>query len=510
MKILFIAAIGLCAATLAVSTEKANQERTYVFHHENVLGTLLELKFMASTLEQAEQAEQAALRQIDSDASILSTYNPNSEVSQWLRTSGVAVPVSAELFEVLNLFDQWRDRTGGALDAAAEAVVQVWKKAAVAQRMPTSVELAAAVAMVKQTHWKLDAVARTATHLSNSPIRLNSFAKSYIVSHANDSAMASDGITAAVVNIGGDLVVRGRWTETVDVADPRSDTETSVPASRIAVSGMAVATSGSYRRGVEINGQHYSHIVDPRSGQSNGQSVDHVISATVVAENAVDAGALATTFSVLKPEESQRLAASLKGVEYMLIAQNGQRTQSSGWKALERPLMVQATQAASTTMSTTTGAWPTGFELVVNLELATIEGQRTRRPYVAIWIEDKDKFPVKTMALWVQKPRWIADLKAWYHDDHLRNMAEGNDLTASFTSATRTPGKYSLKWDGKDNAGKLVKAGKYTVCLEVAREHGTYQVIRQEMDFSGTARQVPLNGNVEVASASLEYRRISH
>ena len=234
MKILSIAAIGLCAATLAVSTEKANQERTYVFHHENVLGTSLELKFLASTLEQAEQAEQAALHQIDSDASILSTYDPNSEVSQWLRTSGIAVPVSAELFEVLNLFDQWRDRTGGALDAAAEAVVQVWKMAALAQRMPTSVELAAAVAMVKQTHWKLDAVARTATHLSNSPIRLNSFAKSYIVSRANDSAMASDGISAAVVNIGGDLVVRGRWTETVDVTDPRSDTETSVPASRIA------------------------------------------------------------------------------------------------------------------------------------------------------------------------------------------------------------------------------------------------------------------------------------
>ena len=506
MKILSIAAIGLCAATLAVSTEKANQERLYVFHHENVLGTSLELKLLASTLEQAEQAEQAALHQIDSDARILSTYDPNSEVSRWLQTAGVAVPVSAELFEVLNLFDQWRDRTGGALDAAAEAVVQVWKKAAAAQREPTSTELAEAVAMVKQTHWKLDAVARTATHLSNSPIRLNSFAKSYIVSRANDSAMASDGITAAVVNIGGDLVVRGRWTETVDVTDPRSDTETSAPASRIAVSGMAVATSGSYRRGVEINGLHYSHIVDPRNGQSNSQAVDHMISATVIAENAVDAGALATTFSILKPEESQRLAASMKGVEYMLIAQNGQRTQSSGWKALERPLMAPAAQAALTT----TGAWPTGFELVVNLELATIEGQRTRRPYVAIWIEDKDKFPVKTMALWVQKPRWIADLKAWYHDDHLRNMAEGNDLTASFTSATRTPGKYSLKWDGKDNAGKLVKAGKYTVCLEVAREHGTYQVIRQEMDFSGTARQVPLNGNVEVASASLEYRRISH
>ena len=36
--------------------------------------------------------------------------------------------------------------------------------------------------------------------------------------------------------------------------------------------------------------------------------------------------------------------------------------------------------------------------------------------------------------------------------------------------------------------GKPVKPGKYTVCIEVTREHGTYQVYRQEMDFSGTAQ----------------------
>jgi hypothetical protein len=29
-----------------------------------------------------------------------------------------------------------------------------------------------------------------------------------------------------------------------------------------------------------------------------------------------------------------------------------------------------------------------------------------------------------------------------------------------------------LKWDGKDNAGKLVNAGQYTVLVEAAREHG--------------------------------------
>jgi hypothetical protein len=66
-----------------------------------------------------------------------------------------------------------------------------------------------------------------------------------------------------------------------------------------------------------------------------------------------------------------------------------------------------------------------------------------------------------------------------------------------------------LKWDGKDNLGRLVSAGKYTVCIEAVREHGTYQLIRREMDFNGTPIQIQPPGNAEISSATLDYHRIS-
>ncbi len=60
----------------------------------------------------------------------------------------------------------------------------------------------------------------------------------------------------------------------------------------------------------------------------------------------------------------------------------------------------------------------------------------------------------------------------------------------------------------KDNKGNLVKAGKYTVCIEAAREHGTYQIIRHEMDFDGTPQEIQIPGNTELASsASLDYHK---
>lgn len=505
MRILSITVLGLLLLGLYPGKEssQASSQHQYTFHHENVLGTSLELKFAASSLAEARKAETAALAEIDREAKILSAYDPTSEFSRWLKTSQQPTRVSPELFDVLNLFDQWRQRTGGALDASAEVVGRVWKAAAARQQLPSQAELSAAVQSVRRTHWQLDTTAHTAIHLSDAPLALNSFAKSYIVNRATDAAMKAAKINTAVVNIGGDLVVRGQLAEAVRIADPQSDAENSDPIARLLIRNRAVATSGNYRRGVQIGDRWYSHIVDPRTALP----VDHVISATVVAPNAADAGALATSFCVLTPEESLKLAASLPEVECLLMTKDGRQIASRGWNTLEAPAASAMNHSAATSPANPAQAWDTSFELVINLEIAHLEAQRARRPFVAVWVEDKDKFPVRTIALWFDKTRWLPELKSWYRGDRLRSMAEGTDITSSVSSATRSAGKYTLKWDGKDDKGKLVKPGKYTVFIEASREHGTYQLIRQEMDFTGAPKQINLPGNVEITSASLDYHK---
>lgn len=473
-----------------------------VSQFENVLGTSLELKFAVASDKEAARAEASALAEIERLNRILSGYDRESEFSRWLQTSGEAVRVSQELFDVLNMFEQWRVRTNGALDPSAQVVSQLWKRAAAEQRAPNVDELRTATAAIQKRHYQLDAATQTATRLDNAPLILNSFAKSYIVNRAADAAMRAALLDGLVVNIGGDLVVRGSMAESVRIADPKADAENDEPLARLMIRNRAVATSGNYRRGVEINGRWYSHIVDPRTALP----VDHVISATVVAPQAVDAGALATALCVLTPEESLRLAASLPDVEYLLITKIGERLESKGWRALEAPTASRARMAAAPT-ATTAQAWDQSMELIVNFELARIDDMRYRRPYVAVWVEDKDKFPVRTLALWYQKPRWLPDLRGWSRAERLRSMAEGSDITSSVSSATRPAGKYTLKWDGKDNQGKPVKPGKYTVFIEAAREHGTYQLMRQEMDFNGAPKQLNLSANAEIASASLDYRK---
>jgi FAD:protein FMN transferase len=499
---------NLIAQTPALHGEQ--EAGTWTFHHEHVLGTSLEMKVRASSLAQAQEAESAALAEIDRQTLILSAWRPDSEFSRWNATRFEAIAVSPELFEVLAGFDHWREQTGGALDASAEAALHLWRRAAAEGREPTEGEIARTVEAIAQPHWQRDAATHTAMRLSDVPLALASFAKSHISAQAAEAALHA-GATGVMLNTGGDIVVRGDMRQIVEIADPNADAENDLSLDRIAVRDRAVATSGSYRRGVELVAASLqkaasSHLVDPRTARPTG----HVLSSTVIAKDAHTAGALATAFSVLSPAESAAVAAKTPGVEYLLITRSGERLQSAGWRAYQLPGFRNAAYApapSSAPHAADSGAWNPAFELNLALDLPRIEDARYRRPYVAVWVEDADHFPVRTLALWTQNPRWLPELKQWYRDDQIRNLSEGTDISRTVSSATRPPGHYTLKWDGKDNEGKPVKAGKYAVVIEASREHGGYQIERREMNFNAQPQQATVQAGKELGTISLDYRK---
>ncbi|HEX3878100.1 MAG TPA: DUF2271 domain-containing protein [Bryobacteraceae bacterium] len=506
LSISLVAALALAAAFAGGSHFKTTPWRTA--HFENVLGTSMEMKVHASSEETADRAETAAMTEIKRLNSILSGYDPSSEFSRWASTRGIAVPVSPDLMHSLRLWDDWRVRSGGALNPAAEAITRVWTQAESTGKLPSEPDMTAAARAASERQWALEGNSGSAMRLTDTPIRLNSFTKSYIIESAAATALRTSGVSGVVVNIGGDLVVRGDGSEQVNVADPRSDTENSDPIAVLDVKDRAVATSGDYRRGFDIGGRHFSHIVDPRTGRT----ADAIISATVVAPQAVDAGALATAFCVLTPEESRKLAATVPGVEYLLIAKDGAQITTSGWNALRSPVLMAAASAPQTRQaapSANASLWNPDYELTIDLEVPQTRGFGARRPYVAAWIEDKDRYPVRTLAVWFEKTRWLNELHAWYRDDRLRAMSEGHEILNSVTSATRSPGKYSLKWDGKDNSGKLVKAGHYTVLVEAAREHGGYTLDKRDMDFNGAPSRTQAPADAELGPVTFDYHKVA-
>lgn len=460
---------------------------TYRYHYENVLGTSFELKVYANAEQTADYAEQVALAEIDRLNAILSTYDPHSEVSQWQKSKDVELKVSPELFEVFQLFDTWQLKTNGALSPSVGSASGIWKKAADNQLIPVNNDLAASVKSMNQRQWLLNPGKMTAIHLTNQALTLNSFVKSYIIRKVSEKVMTVPGVTGSVVNIGGDMIISGSQLELVDIADPKADAENEAPLSTISLKEKAVATSGNYRRGFQIGNQWYSHIIDPRTAYP----ASHIRSATVIADNATDAGALATAFNILQPEESKALASTIPGVQYEIITSTGAVITSEGWKTMEVP---------GPAFFTPPFAKPDQTKLTIDLELARFEG-RFRRPFVAIWVENKKKETVKTLALWYNKPRWLPDLKRWYSKNQA--IMQDSVMKSSISSATRSAGKYTLTWDGLDDHGKVVPAGKYTVFIEAAREHGTYQLIKQEIEWNGKPAHFDMESGIEITSSSL-------
>jgi thiamine biosynthesis lipoprotein len=477
---------------LATSSDNPEFMQVYYFNYENVLGTSFTLKVTAKSESAAAKAEASALGEIGRLSGILNTYDPESEFRQWQNTLNSDVYVSPELFEVMSLFEKWQLKTGGVLNPAVGTATDIWKKADETDLFPSQTELSDAVDVLNRNHWILNEEKMTARHLTTDPLVFNTFVKSFIINKVSDEVMKVDGITSSLVNIGGDIVTAGKMEENIGVADPEHFSDNNHPLLTIHLSNRAVATSGNYRRGFMIGDEWYSHILDARTAMP----ANEIISATVVSENAVDAGALATAFNILSPEESMKLSKQIPDVEFLIIAKDGSQVKSEGWDDLE--------------FKENNGivAPESGPDHVLNIEfeLTRFPG-RSLRPYVAVWVENEKSEPVRTLALWFNNYRWLPDLRRWYAKHY--EKAQQYDFMQSITSATRSAGKYTLNWDLKDNNGKPVKSGKYTVCIEASREHGTYQLISKEIELNKKPQRIDIEGGTEISSATLDYTRVN-
>jgi FAD:protein FMN transferase len=266
-----------------------------------------------------------------------------------------------------------------------------------------------------------------------------------------------------------------------------------MPLTFLALTDLAIATSGGYERYYTVAGKRYSHIFDPRTGRP----ARGVASATVVARDNVTANSLATTLCVLTPEEGLRLVAATPAVECLLVTENGRQFRSAGMSTLERaPVRLPASDSPRPD-----DAWPEGFQVSMSLTLPTFnDGGKYRRPYVAVWVENADGKPIRTITVWGNNPRYTKDLSTWW-----KFAKDDQNLVKAVTRATRAPGKYTLTWDGKDDAGKPVSQGSYTIKVEVHREHAKHVHQSGKIECGAEPATLMLEKNAETDATKVDY-----
>ncbi len=330
---LTVIAVGLAGVLL---TRQPGLQRVEV--RRSLMSTWVRIVVYSDDPQRASRAIQAAFEQMSNLERELSRFQPESDVSRINRApAGTPVAVGEGTWRVLGAAETAWQRTGGVFDVAVGPLISLWSQAAERDQLPTEEELAYARAHVGFDKVRLRPRGRQVVLTEpGMSIDLGGVAKGYIVEQALE-ALAEGGITSALVDAGGDIRVLGLrgdgqpWVTAV--RNPA--TEDGQPfASVLAVTDVAVVTSGSYARYVEIAGRRYTHIIDPRTGWPETS----VASATVIGPDATSADALATALAVLGTEEGLALIESLPGYECLIISAEGAEhrlTRSSGFARYE-------------------------------------------------------------------------------------------------------------------------------------------------------------------------------
>jgi thiamine biosynthesis lipoprotein len=283
-----------------------------------VMGTFANLTAVADDDETIRKSIEAAFAELVAADDMMSDYKADSELSRLNREAFErAVPVSAELFEVLQASMACNRLTDGAFDITVGPVVQLWRRMEKEGRRPTDEEIAEARARVGCEKLSLDAEAKTVRFaVPGMQLDLGAIAKGYGIDRAI-AAMQAAGAAGGLVDVGGDIRCFGTSPKMTNVwriglDDPQGDGDILLV---LNLTDCAIATSGDYRRFVTLDGTRYSHIINPATSASAGD----LTSVTVIAPTAMQADALATAVSVMGRDKGLQMIESIVGVEAVVI-----------------------------------------------------------------------------------------------------------------------------------------------------------------------------------------------
>jgi thiamine biosynthesis lipoprotein len=273
-----------------------------------LMGTIAEVQVAHRDERFAEDAIDAAIAELNDVERAMSRFLPGSDIGR--ANSGASrdgVRITAETGAVIAAALRASSASDGRFDPAVGEVSELWD--VLNRHAPPETDRVQRLAA--RGFWrKLDLTERpgSAAVRFNDPdlhLDLGAIAKGYGIDRAT-SALRRQGVEHAIVTVGGDLFALGNspdgeaWTVGI-----RSPHDRNALAATLHVSDRAVATSGDYERFFRWRGHRYHHLMDPETAAPRKTSFH---SATVLADQCIDADAASTSVFGLPRDEAIRIA----------------------------------------------------------------------------------------------------------------------------------------------------------------------------------------------------------
>ncbi len=250
----------------------------------------------------AQEAVNAAAEEIERLDALLSTGDPDSEVSR-VNTDGGGV-LSEDSAYLMQRSLELYDMTDGVFDVAIYPVMKLWGFADGDFAVPSDDDLDEALALTDMSLVEYDKDSRVLSFAEDGvEIDFGGIAKGYTAERVRD-IFAEYGVTSGLINLGGDVWTYGTKTDgslwRVGILDPDDE---AAYLGIVSVAGISVVTSGDYERYFEEDGVRYHHIIDPETGYPADNGLRSV---TVICDDGTLADGLSTSVFIMGVDKASK------------------------------------------------------------------------------------------------------------------------------------------------------------------------------------------------------------
>lgn len=316
-RILFRTVLALLVCLAGVYTIGCARQPQFEFTRL-CMGVQTRITVHANDMEHAAAAVVPAFARIERAEQALSDYRPASDAMKLCQLAdqypGDWLPIEEDLRAVLEISQGVAAATDGAFSPTIGPAVRLWRESRRSGALPAEPER---IAAVRSSDWRNIEFDDSGTLVRLAPgtqLDFGGIGKGYAAQAAIDD-LRRRGFPSAMVTLGGDIVVgdappgRAGWRirAIAGDSDGSGGGEGGGGSERadLLLSNAAVSTSGDSEQFIEINGQKYSHIVNPRTGL--GFPAPRGVQVTVVARNGAIADALGTALYALPQDRAPEL-----------------------------------------------------------------------------------------------------------------------------------------------------------------------------------------------------------
>ncbi|WP_233574878.1 FAD:protein FMN transferase [Stagnimonas aquatica] len=268
------------------------------------MGTRWSVKLATARALAVEDLQSGLQAELDRVVAQMSHWREDSDLGRYNRAAaGSWQTLPADFAAVLREALAVAALSQGAYDPSAGALVDCWGfgPAPARRQAPAAAEIAAALRGVGWQRLRLDG--ERLYQPGGCRLDLSAIAKGYGVDLLARYLQAR-GLSHYLAEVGGELRGQGckpdgsPWWVALESPDGTGSDLW------LALDGVAIATSGDYRRYFEADGQRYPHSLDPRSGYP----ASGLASVSVLHSSCMSADALSTALTVLGWEPAQNFA----------------------------------------------------------------------------------------------------------------------------------------------------------------------------------------------------------